>query len=80
MDDYLGAALTAMLVGLFGKLRARGVLSQDDLMELFENATLGLEEMGLQQSETARQAHNFLTTLQAAVRGDPEPPKPIERA
>ena len=77
MDDFAIAGFTALILGLFSKLKMRGVLSQEDLMDLFENATLGLEEMGLQQNETARKTHNFLTSLQAVVRGDPQPPKPL---
>ncbi|WP_340647668.1 hypothetical protein [Phenylobacterium sp.] len=67
MDDAMAAAFTSLFVGLFGRLKARGVLDQVDLNEIFESATLGFEEMGLDSSETARTAHGFLRSLQSIV-------------
>lgn len=70
--DGFMAAHIALTVGLMGKLKALGILSQDDITDITDLAMLGLEEQGL--SDSVRQAaHNALSSFQALFLGKPYP-------
>ncbi len=73
-NDSLAASFAALFIGLFGKLRGRGLLNDVDIRDIFENATLGLEEMGLDANDTARKAHTLLSDLQWIVERHGHPP------
>ncbi|MHB8529732.1 MAG: hypothetical protein ACYC8V_09515 [Caulobacteraceae bacterium] len=66
MEEFQAMAVAALVVGLMARLRARGILREADVSEIFDLALLGLEEMGLPEGSAEWKAHNFLTDLRAA--------------
>lgn len=74
MEDAMMGATLAMFIGLFGKLKARGVLTGDDLADIFDQATLGLEQIGVHGNPSMMGAHSILSQVQAIVLGTPTKP------
>ena len=74
MEEAMTGATLAMFIGLFGKLKARGVLTGDDLADIFDQATLGLERIGVHGNPGVMGAHTILSQLQTIVLGTPATP------
>ena len=73
MEDGHFMALTALITGLYGKLKAKGLLTDLDIQEIFDAPTLLLEEMGVQDNRTATVAHNFLSSIRTTFeQGQPK--------
>jgi hypothetical protein len=74
-NDGIIAAHLALTIGVIAKLKARGLLSDDELTDIIDQATLGLEEQGLTEP-TRKAAHANLVSLLAIFLGKPFPTPP----
>jgi hypothetical protein len=73
----MGITSYSLMIGLFGTLKKKGVLSQEEIVEMIDLAVLGLEEMGLGGAE-AQAIHRLLETTRGIVEGKPFGSTPSE--
>ena len=66
--DGLLAAHVALTLGMFAKFRERGLISNEDISDVIDRATLGLEEQGLAEP-VRRAAHGVLEQCLAILVG-----------
>jgi hypothetical protein len=67
-------ATHVLLIGLIGKMKAKGLVTGDDLDDVMDLAMLGLEEMGL-HNRNAQAVHAILEQDRSILRGQ-LPPAP----
>ena len=65
--DAMGLMALGLLTGLIGKLRSRGVLSDDDLTEIIDVVTHQLEEWGLTDAARTAAHQNLRALLSVLV-------------
>lgn len=64
MEDGVAAALIALHIGTLSKLSAKGLLTTQDVRDVFDQATYLLEEQGLVETDAGKVAHGLLSQLQ----------------
>lgn len=67
-------ALMAVTIGMFGKLVAKGLLTEQEVRDILDNGQLGLEEMGL-SNRTARATHGVLEQMRVILVKSAPPPE-----
>ena len=74
MDDGVAAAVLALHIGTLSKLLAKGVLTTQEVRDVFDNATYQLEAQGLAHTEAGKVAHGLLSQLQSIFEAPPAKP------
>jgi hypothetical protein len=63
----IAEANTSLIIGLFATLARKGVLTPDEAIEIVEQSTLRLEELGAPNGPKGRTAYAYLIGLRAQL-------------
>jgi hypothetical protein len=74
LPEGMGQAAFLLMIGLLSRLRARGLLSDDDLRTVMDEATFSLEQFGGLSVPELKGAHSLMEALLEIFSGSP--PKP----